>query len=99
MSPQPGAVVRVVADLGERTVITVEDFARLVGISRSAAYEAARRGDFPVRRVGRRLFVPVPALRRWLGVDLDADTSEDVPASEAVGEERVRGRRNRETTE
>jgi excisionase family DNA binding protein len=67
----------VVADLGDRTVITVEDFARLVGISRSAAYEAARRGEFPVRRVGRRLFVPVPALKRWLGVDLE------VPASDA----------------
>src|SRR5438874_11852036 len=99
MSRTDSSPIEVVDDLGERTVITVDDFARLVGISRSAAYEAARRGDFPVRRVGRRLFVPVPALRRWLGVDLDADTSEDVPAGEAVGEERVRGRRNRETTE
>ena len=86
MSAQHGAVVRVVADLGERTVITVEDFARLVGISRSAAYEAARRGDFPVRRVGRRLFVPVPALRRWLGVDLDADASAAAPTGEAIGD-------------
>lgn len=71
--------VRAAADLADRTVITVEDFARLVGISRSAAYEAARRGEFPVRRVGRRLFVPVPALKRWLGVDPDnlAPTTDD----------------------
>ena len=37
-----------------------------------AQQSAVQRGDFPVRRVGRRLFVPVPALKRWLGVDLDA---------------------------
>ena len=55
------------ADLEDRTVVTVEDVARLLGISRSAAYEAAQRGEFPVRRVGRRLLVPVPALKRWLG--------------------------------
>jgi len=71
MSPKDPRLISVVSDLSDLTVITVEDFARLVGIGRSAAYEAARRGEFPVRRVGRRLFVPVPALKRWLGVDLD----------------------------
>ena len=35
-------------------------------LGRSAAYEAARRGELPTRRVGRRLVVPVPALMRWL---------------------------------
>lgn len=62
-------LVRTVADLSDRTVITVEDFARLVGIGRSTAYAYAKRGEFPVRRLGGRLYVPVPALRRWLGVD------------------------------
>ena len=61
--------INAIGDLGDRTVITVEDFARLVGISRSAAYEAASRDEFPIRRLGRRLFVPVPALRRWLGAE------------------------------
>jgi hypothetical protein len=46
MSPSDPRVILAVADLSDRTVIGVEDFARLVGISRSAAYEAARRGDF-----------------------------------------------------
>jgi hypothetical protein len=72
MRALPAALDTVLAQLSDATVITVEDFARIVGISRSAAYEAARRGDFPVRRVGRRLVVPVPALRRWLGVDPDS---------------------------
>ena len=79
MSPKDARLISVVSDLSDLTVISVEEFARLVGISRSAAYEAARRNEFPVRRVGRRLFVPVPALKRWLGVDLDAvmPTSEE----------------------
>ncbi len=71
----PERVRLVAADLSDRTVITVEDFARLIGISRSAAYEAAKRGDFPVRRLGRRLFVPVPALKSWLGVGPEIETS------------------------
>lgn len=69
MKREDEKVVRVVADLSDRTMITVEDFARLVGIGRSTAYVYAKRGEFPVRRLGGRLFVPVPALRRWLGVD------------------------------
>ncbi|RIK03785.1 MAG: hypothetical protein DCC49_13815 [Acidobacteria bacterium] len=54
-------------DLSDRATITVEEAASLLGLGRSAAYEAARRGQFPTRRLGRRLFVPVPALLEWLG--------------------------------
>lgn len=57
-----------VADVGGRATLTVEEAAALLGIGRSAAYEAARRGQLPTRRVGRRLLVPVPALLEWLGV-------------------------------
>lgn len=57
-----------VEDLNSRAVISVEEFARVVGISRTAAYDAAKRGEFPVRRLGRRLFVPVPALLEWFGL-------------------------------
>ena len=52
-----------------RATITVEEAAAILGIGRSAAYEAARRGQLPTRRLGRRLFVPVPAFLRWLGDD------------------------------
>ena len=54
-------------DVEGRAVITVEEAASLIGVGRSAAYEAARRGELPIRRVGRRLLVPVPALLQWLG--------------------------------
>lgn len=56
--------------LSQRTTITVEETATLLGLGRSAAYEAARRGDIPTRRLGRRVIVPVPALLSWLGLDL-----------------------------
>jgi excisionase family DNA binding protein len=39
-------------------VMTVEEAARLLGISRGLAYELVRRGDIPALRLGRRLVVP-----------------------------------------
>lgn len=56
-----------ISDLEGRVTISVEEAASLLGLGRSAAYEAARRGQIPTRRLGRRLFVPVPALLEWLG--------------------------------
>lgn len=58
--------------LEERTTLTVAETGRLLGLGRSAAYEAVRRGDIPSRRVGRRIVVPAPALLRWLGAGLDS---------------------------
>jgi excisionase family DNA binding protein len=55
------------ASLEGRVTVSVEEAAQLLGLGRSAAYEAARRGELPVRRVGRRLLVPVPAFLEWLG--------------------------------
>ena len=52
--------------LAGRTTITVTEAATLLGISRTAAYEAARRGELPTRRLGHRLVVPVPWLLSWL---------------------------------
>jgi excisionase family DNA binding protein len=58
---QPG-----IDGLAGRATITIEQTAQLLGLGRTAAYEAARRGQFPTRRLGRRLVVPVPALLVWL---------------------------------
>ena len=52
---------------GERTVITVEEAAQALGLKRTATYDAVRRGQLPSLRLGRRLFVPVPALLFLLG--------------------------------
>jgi excisionase family DNA binding protein len=50
----------------ERRVITVNEAARLLRISRGAAYEAAKRKEIPTIRIGRRLLVPLAALERML---------------------------------
>lgn len=58
----------VLDELATQATISVEQAAQVLGLGRTAAYEAARRGQFPTRRLGRRLVVPVPALLEWLGV-------------------------------
>jgi excisionase family DNA binding protein len=52
--------------LAGQATITIEQTAQLLGLGRTAAYDAARRGELPTRRLGRRLLVPVPALLTWL---------------------------------
>jgi excisionase family DNA binding protein len=50
----------------DRLTWTVPEAARLLGISKDCAYDAARRGDLPVRVIGRRVVVPRTALLRLL---------------------------------
>ena len=49
-----------------RLTITVEEAARLLGISRGLAYDMARIGKIPTIRFGRRLLVPRRGLYRLL---------------------------------
>ncbi len=55
--------------LAGKATITIEQTAQVLGLGRTAAYDAARRGELPTRRLGRRLLVPVPALLEWLGAN------------------------------
>jgi predicted DNA-binding transcriptional regulator AlpA len=49
---------------------TVPSAASVLGLSRSKAYDlAGRKNAFPVRRLGSRIVVPVPAFLQWLGLD------------------------------
>jgi len=59
-------------EIESRLTLSVEETASLLGLGRSAAYEAARRGELPSRRLGRRVIVPVPALLHWLGIEAAA---------------------------
>lgn len=54
-------------DIESRVTLSIGEVAELLGMGRTAAYEAARRGEIPTRRLGRRVVVPVPALLDWLG--------------------------------
>jgi excisionase family DNA binding protein len=51
----------------ERLTYTVEEAARLLGIGRGTAYEAARTGQLPTVPIGRRLLVPRHKLHALLG--------------------------------
>lgn len=52
-----------------KPTISVPDAGRLFfGIAREAAYEAAKRGDFPTIKVGGRIVVPVAPLAATLGL-------------------------------
>jgi excisionase family DNA binding protein len=62
---QPIAAIAL-GDLDHRITLTIEETASLLGLGRTATYEAARRGQIPARRLGRRVVVPVPALLEWL---------------------------------
>ncbi|WP_341250703.1 helix-turn-helix domain-containing protein [Euzebya pacifica] len=59
------------SDLRGRATITVPEAGVLLGIGKGLAYDAARAGDIPTIRIGRRLLVPTHHLLRQLGVPLN----------------------------
>ena len=50
----------------EPAVLTVEQTAAILGISRGSAYSAVKRGDIPHITVGKRVIVPRAALEKLL---------------------------------
>jgi excisionase family DNA binding protein len=64
--------------VSERRVYSMVETAQILGLSRSATFRAAARGDIPVLRVGRRILVPAARLRALLGEE---------PEGEAVPED------------
>jgi len=44
----------------------MDEAARLLGVGRNSAYEAARSGQIPTIKIGRRILVPKAALDRML---------------------------------
>ncbi len=60
--------------LGTRTDVATAG--SIFGLSRTQAYEAVKRGDFPVTpiRIGRRLVVPVAPILALLGLGVGDET-------------------------
>ena len=50
----------------DKLTYTVTEAAKLLGIGRAAAYEAARSGHLPTIRIGKRILVPVVAFEQML---------------------------------
>ena len=57
----PGAAVA-----SGHQVLSVPEAGKLLGLGRDASYQAAKRGELPVLRFGKRLVVPRAALERML---------------------------------
>lgn len=62
-------------ELHGRAVCSIEDAGEVLEIGRSAAYAAAKRGQIPTIKVGRRKLVAVPALLRMLGDGPERDAT------------------------
>lgn len=60
--------------LGGRTILTIEEAAKVLGIGKAATYQAAGAGQIPTLRLGRRLYVPTVRLLTLLGFN------EEIPA-------------------
>jgi excisionase family DNA binding protein len=63
----------VIPDPAETPTVSVEQAGEWLGLGRSAAYEAARRGEIPTLRFGRSLRVPTARLRVLLGIDAEPE--------------------------
>lgn len=69
----------------QQPTLTIDETARILGISRSTAYEAAKAGTLPTLRLGRRLVVPVTRLRHMLGLDAElAPRGDDLYSDDAA---------------
>lgn len=51
--------------------LTVEQAAKVLGISRSTAYELVHTGEIPSLRLGRRIVVPIGQLAVQLGIPVE----------------------------
>ena len=53
-------------------LIAVPEAAKLLGISRAAAYRFANSGDLPTKRLGRRVYVVTARLREFIETESEA---------------------------
>ena len=50
----------------QRRTVTIQEAAKILGIGRDQAYNAARTGQLPIIKIGKRLLVSLPALNRMI---------------------------------
>jgi hypothetical protein len=72
---RPARDVLTIDELRERAVVGVPTGGAVLGLSRSASYRAAERGEIPTIRLGRRLVVPVPRLLAMLEGEAATDAA------------------------
>ena len=50
----------------DKLTISVNELPKVLGVGRNSAYALVKRSDFPSVRIGRRIVIPVDALKKWL---------------------------------
>jgi excisionase family DNA binding protein len=78
-------------ELARRT-FTIEEAAKVLGIGRNTAYDAARTGDLATVRLGRRLLVPRHALFALLGENDEAPAATPGPRETSTAGQGRHGR-------
>ncbi len=53
----------------ERKTLNVDEVAQMLGIGRTLAYQAVRRGEIPSIRIGNRYLVPKAALEKIINAE------------------------------
>jgi len=53
-------------DVADSLVYTIPEVSKLLGLTRNAAYDAAKRGDFPTIRIGKLIRIPKAALHAMI---------------------------------
>ena len=61
------------SDNGASLTVSVDEAAKLLGISRNLAYDLIREGRLPHVRLGRRILVPRFGLEQWLAQEANVE--------------------------
>lgn len=64
------------------TISVPEAGRRYFGLSRNGSYEAAKRGEIPTIKIGRKLRVPIAALQRMLGETNGEASEHEIPVQQ-----------------
>lgn len=56
----------------QKLVLTVEETAKKLGISRDLAYKSVNKGIIPHKRIGRRIIIPREQLLHWIENESDS---------------------------
>jgi excisionase family DNA binding protein len=72
MSGEPTSIRADDPFAGLPLLIAVPEAAKLLGISRAAAYRFASSGELPTKRLGRRIYVVSAKLRAFIGTEGEA---------------------------
>ena len=72
MNAEPSSVRADDPFAGLPLLIAVPEAAKLLGISRTAAYRFASSGELPAKRLGRRVYVIAAKLRDFIGTEGEA---------------------------